>query len=94
MLALKNFDLSGAELGKTLRSCPCLTRLELEHVSLSENYVPANDLENHAEGLRELLLVNTKPMAWFCDLLQKVHTLEPRGGANPTRSMWTTDPTW
>ncbi|KAG0320871.1 hypothetical protein BG000_003421 [Podila horticola] len=71
MLALKNFDLSGAELGKTLRSCPCLTRLELEHVSLSQNYVPAEDLENHAAGLRELLLVNTKPMAWFCDLLQK-----------------------
>ncbi|KAG0012989.1 hypothetical protein BGZ81_001282, partial [Podila clonocystis] len=77
-LTLRHFTLTDTELGQLLRFCPRLTRLELQHVVLVNS--PAL---GPLYGLRELVLVCTKPTAWLNRVLSGVHTLVLKGDANP-----------
>ncbi|KAF9314290.1 hypothetical protein BG003_004342 [Podila horticola] len=87
-LTLRHFTLSDAELGQLFRFCPKLTRLELQHVVLVNS--PAL---GPLYGLRELVLVWTKPTAWLNRVLSGVHTLVLKGDVSPpTRE--TQDAVW
>ncbi|KAG0362335.1 hypothetical protein BG005_005989 [Podila minutissima] len=87
-MTLRHFTLSNAELGQLLKSCPKLTRLELQQVVLVNS--PAL---GPLYGLRELVLVRTRPTAWLNRVLSGVHTLVLKGDVNPpTRG--TQDAVW
>ncbi|KAG0090297.1 hypothetical protein BGZ93_003640 [Podila epicladia] len=88
-LTLRHFTLSDAELGQLLKSCPKLTRLELQHVVLVNS--PAL---GPLYGLRELVLVRTRPTAWLNCVLSGVHTLVMKGDVRPSNrdtqaAVWT-----
>lgn len=70
-LTLRHFVLSDTELGQLFKFCPKLTHLELEHVVL------VSDTSRMAlyKGLRELVLIRTKPTARLNQVLSGVHTL-------------------
>ncbi|KAG0025521.1 hypothetical protein BGZ82_009974 [Podila clonocystis] len=77
-LTLRHFTLSNAELGQLLRFCPRLTRLELQHVVLVNS--PAL---GPLYGLRELVLVRTRPTSWLNRVLSGVNTFVLKGDVDP-----------
>lgn len=78
-LTLRHFILSDTELGQLLKFCPKLTHLELEYV------VFVSDTSRMAlyKGLRELVLVQTKPTARLNHVLSSVHTLVLKCDVDP-----------
>lgn len=83
------FGLSGAELNNLLKSCPNLTRLELEYVALEEDHGHTGDLMTHDKQLWELVLAKTKLMEWFCGIFSGMDTLELKRGLDPTKPLIT-----